>query len=66
MPTALCEKIFSGPVGCRRPRKKAARRIVSEDLEFSEYARSPRIPAAWYLAPMLLVMPVVLTCCLLF
>jgi len=57
MPTTFYGEVFSFPLAARVRRTG---RAVSEDLEFSEYGRSAKIPAGWYLAPALLVWPIVL------
>jgi hypothetical protein len=65
MPTAFYDEVFALPVACKRSRHRIAASRISEDLEFSEYGRSPRIPAGWYLAPVLLAWPVLLAVLLL-
>jgi hypothetical protein len=56
MPTALYDGVFSAP-RAQAPAKKRLN-AAQEELEFSEYGRSPRFGPGWYIVPLLLAWPV--------
>lgn len=53
MPTA-CGQAFSVPLSRKRPERKTLDK-KAEDLEFSEYGRSPGVPPGWYVLPTFLI-----------
>jgi hypothetical protein len=58
MPTVLYDDIYSVPLAYKRRKPRVS--PVADELEFSEYGRSSGIPAGWYLAPALLIVPAAL------
>ncbi len=58
MPSAFYDDVFSAPQAERRAKKRLA--AAQEELEFSEYGRSPRFVPGWYTVPLLLPWAVVL------
>jgi hypothetical protein len=58
MPIALYDDVYSVPLAYKRPEPRLV--AMADELEFSEYGRSPVIPAGWYIAPALLIVPAAL------
>lgn len=57
MPTAYYDA-YSAPLAERRAKKQLD--AAQEELEFSEYGRSPTFGPGWYIVPLLLAWPFVL------
>jgi len=58
MPTAYYDGLFSAPLAASREKKRLD--AAQEELEFSEYGRSPKFGPGWYIVPLLLIWPALL------